>query len=216
MNQIIFYKDIVNDFKKVLVKKQKLYKVFFVLSIIILTISIIYYVFRFFKISKNAKISDKVLNAYDIQALYNSNNKIELPSILTKNGDMADIVGILEIEKINIRYPILSKYSDDFLEIALCKFAGNELNEYGNFCILGHNFSNGSFFSDLYLLDIGDIIKIYNINGEYVKYIVYDKFEIIPEDLSCTAQDYSIKEITLITCTNRDNKRLVIKAKEKR
>ena len=134
MNQIIFYKDIVNDFKKVLVKKQKLYKVFFVLSLIILTISIIYYVFRFFKISKNAKISDKVLNAYDIQALYNSNNKIELPSILTKNGDMADIVGILEIEKINIRYPILSKYSDDFLEIALCKFAGNELNEYGNFC----------------------------------------------------------------------------------
>ena len=131
-------------------------------------------------------------------------------------GDTADILGVLQIDKINLRYPILSKTTDEFLQIAPCKFAGGFLNEYGNFGICGHNFDNGDFFSDLKLLELEDIIKIYNLNSRCVSYKVYDKFEVLPSDLSCTVQDNTKKEITLITCNNQNKKRLIIKAKENR
>ena len=49
-----------------------------------------------------------------------------------------------------------------------------------------------------------------------MSYKVYDKFEVLPSDLSCTVQDNTKKEITLITCNNQNKKRLIIKAKENR
>ena len=72
-------------------------------------------------------------------------------------GDTADILGVLQIDKINLRYPILSKTTDEFLQIAPCKFAGGFLNEYGNFCICGHNFDNGDFFSEEELTKFLDV-----------------------------------------------------------
>ena len=72
------------------------------------------------------------------------------------------------------------------------------------------------FFSNLKLLELEDIIKIYNLNSSCVLYKVYDKFEVLPSDLSCTVQDNTKKEITLITCNNQNKKRLIIKAKENR
>ena len=81
-------------------------------------------------------------------------------------------------------------------------------------CIAGHNFDNDTLFSNLTRLEIGDKIRLYNLSGNRVLYTVYDKFEIVPSDTSCTRQDNRVKEITLITCNNKNKKRLVIKAKK--
>ena len=76
--------------------------------------------------------------------------------------------------------------------------------KYGNLCIAAHNYKDGTFFSNISELEIGDIITIYDIYKSNEK------------DLSCISQDTNnMKIITLITCDNIDNsKRVIIKAKE--
>lgn len=135
--------------------------------------------------------------------------------LFQKVGDIAEILGIIEIDRLNLKLPILSKTTDEFLEIAPCKFYGNILNGYGNFCIAGHNFNNNEFFSNLETLEIGNNIKLYNLNGDYIQYEIYNKFETDPTDLSYLNQNNLVKKITLITCNNQNKKRLIIQAKEK-
>ena len=80
-------------------------------------------------------------------------------------------------------------------------------------CIVGHNYRNTKFFSKVPNLVSGDIIEITDSDGKILKYSVYDKYEVVPEDLSCTSQlTNGKKEITLITCTNDSKKRVIVKA----
>lgn len=217
MNQIIYPERIENNishYKNSILKKKKVYKSLFIFSIFALILFILFYIYLYFRLLKKEKVSKNILEIYDIQRLYSTNTApVELPNIILESGDSADILGIIQIDKIGLRYPILSKTTDEFLEIAPCKFYGSNLNDYGNFCIAGHNYDNDELFSNLKFLEIGDIIKIYNLNGNYISYKVYDKFETVASDLSCIKQNKSIKEITLITCNNYNNKRLIIKAK---
>ena len=48
-----------------------------------------------------------------------------------------------------------------------------------------------------------------------LKYEVYDKFIVNPDELECTSQKTNgRREITLITCTNDNKQRYIIKARE--
>ena len=48
-----------------------------------------------------------------------------------------------------------------------------------------------------------------------IKYAVYNKYVVNPEDVACTSQlTNGNKEVTLITCTNYGKQRLVVKARE--
>lgn len=88
--------------------------------------------------------------------------------------------------------------------------------KYGNLCIAGHNYNNYQFFSRLKKLNIGDIIYIYDLNGNKIAYSIYKSYETDYDNLTCTTQETNGKrEITLITCNNIKNKRRVIKAIEK-
>ena len=124
-------------------------------------------------------------------------------------------IGVVNIPSINVNYPILSTYSDALLKIAPCKFHGPNPNEIGNLCIAGHNYKNSKFFSKAPKLENGDIIEITDLGGNTVEYAVYDKFIVYPDELECTSQrTEGRKEITLITCTNDNKKRHIIKARE--
>lgn len=167
MNQIIYLekiKDNVAVYKTDIKSMKKAYKFLFVFSIISTLIFISYYGFLYFKLSRQNKVSQNILNVYDIQQLYNSKIPVEVPNIILDNGEAANILGIIEIEKIGLRYPILARTTEDFLKIAPCKFYGNDLNDYGNFCIAGHNYDNNELFSNLKLLNIGDMIITYTLN----------------------------------------------------
>ena len=157
MNQIIYVK---NNRKNIMI-----YTLMFLFSFLMLFVVAFYYVLQYFNVLQKNKMSQRILSTYDIQQLYASiDNTVELPHIISDSGRIADIIGIIEISKINLRYPIISETSDEFLQIAPCKFSGPNINTYGNFCIAGHNFDNGMFFSNLFLLNINDIIDIYNLN----------------------------------------------------
>lgn len=134
---------------------------------------------------------------------------------IASDGTEYYTIGVINIPSINVNYPILSTYSDALLKIAPCKFHGPNPNEVGNLCIAGHNYRNSKFFSKVPNLELGDTIEITDLGGNTVTYAVYDKYIVDPDELECTSQlTQGRKEITLITCTNDNKKRHIIKARE--
>lgn len=125
------------------------------------------------------------------------------------------VIGVIEIDKIGLHYPILSYTTEDSLKIAPCRFAGPMPNEVGNLCIAGHNYADSSFFGKLSLLNIGNIIKIFDLNGNCLNYNIDKKYEVINSDLSCTTQNTDgEKVITLMTCNSLKNTRIIVSAHE--
>lgn len=226
MNQILFSKDNKHElqkghnFKFKNIKKTTFFK-FQLITCSIFTFSLLfYYTYTSYINNQKEKVSKKIVDNFTITSLYSSENSYQT-NTTSSNNDYIDnenkfsVVGLIEINSINITYPILSTVSDELLKIAPCKFYGPLPNEIGNLCIAGHNYNNYKFFSKLKDLNIGDIINIYDLTGNKVKYSIYNKYETDYNDLSCTSQDTNgNKEITLITCNNIKNRRRVIKAKE--
>lgn len=139
----------------------------------------------------------------------------------TEGGHQYTTIGSIDIPKINVTYPILDGATDseeetaELLKISPTKFWGPNLNEVGNFCIVGHNYRNNRFFSKVPTLETGDIIHITDLSKKTIAYKVYNKYQVDPTDVSCTTQiTHGKKEITLITCTDDSKQRVVVKARE--
>lgn len=136
----------------------------------------------------------------------------------TESGTKYTTNSIINIPSLDISYPILTtKQSniDEILKISLVKFWGGNPNEIGNYVIVGHNYKNKKMFGKLSSINIGDEVELTDLTGRTLKYKVYDKYKVDPEDTKCTSQKTNgNKEITLITCTNYGTQRLVVKARE--
>lgn len=192
MNQIL-------ENRKSRLFKRKKYIVQFCISFFIIIFIIIYFSWKKYLESNVSKISNTTTKSYNITRLYSNNIKQNIIA----NDNTVTVIGTIEIPKINISYPIFSEYSDELLKISVCKLYGSDINAVGNLCIIGHNYNNGDFFSDLYKLNINDIINIYNLNSDAVSYSIYKTYEINPDNLDYLSQDTNgKKEITLITCNN--------------
>lgn len=150
----------------------------------------------------------------------NSNTTATKPKEKSSTGYTYVVDGRIEIPKIKVDYPILSgetkseQETEALLKMSPIKFHGPEINEVGNYCIVGHNYRNSKFFSKVPTLQNGDIIKITDMTGKVVEYSVYTKYNVVPSDTTCTDQRTNGKtEITLITCTNDSKERVIVKAK---
>ena len=133
----------------------------------------------------------------------------------TADGQVFKPIATIRIPKIDVYYPILSETTDELLKKAPTKFWGCDPNEVGNFCIAGHNYRNKKFFSKVPTLENGDVIEITDTKGRTVKYTVYNKYTVIPEDVSpISPLTNGRKDITLITCTNDSKNRVIVKATE--
>jgi len=125
------------------------------------------------------------------------------------------MVGKIEIPKIKADYPILEKTSKGAIEIAVSVLYGPGPNQVGNTVIVGHNYKNGTMFSNNKKLQVGDEIYITDTAGNRMRYIIYDKQLLAPEDFDYASRDtQGAREISLSTCTDDVNSRLVIFAKE--
>ena len=135
------------------------------------------------------------------------------------NGENYTIVGVLNIPSLNIEYPILSETSTKLLKVSLTKYWGANPNKVGNMVVVGHNYKDNKFFSNLLKIQLGAIVKITDLDGKTLDYKVYNTEVIDPYDNSCTSQLTDGKtEITLITCyyengNSHATKRFVVKAR---
>ena len=130
-----------------------------------------------------------------------------------------DIIGSIEIPAIDVEYLIIPEYqsSTDALNVAIVMLypSNKGLNEIGNTVLAGHNYRDGSFFSNNKRLQLGDKIYITDASGNRVEYEVTKKYETSTGDSSYMNRDTNGKrEISLTTCTDDTRRRLIIWAAE--
>lgn len=125
-------------------------------------------------------------------------------------------IGKIEIPKTGVNIPILSKVTVKGMEIAPCMlYSTGALNKNGNNLIVGHNYRNGTIFSNNKKLQIGDKIYITTLDGKRVEYTIYNKFVVNSEEVDYFMKESEKPEITLSTCTDDEEQRLIIMAKVK-
>ena len=83
-------------------------------------------------------------------------------------------------------------------------------DEFGNLIIAGHSVYNT--FQSLHYSSIGDKIKIVSHKATYI-YEIVEKHTINDDDMSYFKSVDNEKILTLITCKNNGNKRLIVVAK---
>jgi len=101
------------------------------------------------------------------------------------------------------------------MKFAIVKYWGTNVNEYGNLSIAGHNKYDGTMFGKTKNLEIDDIVELTDLNHKTLQYKIYQKFVTDPNDVTILqTTDENVREVTLITCTNGNKQRLILKAKE--
>ena len=126
------------------------------------------------------------------------------------------MIGYIEVPKIKIKYPVLEEETVASLEqsVAVRYPSHARLNEPGNVVIIGHNYRNGMFFSDLKKVVAGDKVLITDENGKTLTYTIYEIYETTPEDTGYITRDTGDNiEVTLVTCTDDSKARIIVKAK---
>ena len=138
---------------------------------------------------------------------------IEETDITIKEYKGYEAIAKLTIPKIKVETYVLSDYSKESLETSVTKYWGPNPNDVGNFCIVGHNYINSKMFGNLKRLDIGDKLYLYDKINKEIEYEIYDIYKVKPIDVSCLSQDtYGKKELTLITCSDNADYRIIVKA----
>ena len=213
MNQILFNKIKSNSKKEEKIKTKTL-KIQFIGSVALFLITIIVYVFNIELRNSKENASKQIKNNYSISRLYSNNSNFYESEVYTQNGVFFTVIGMIEIPKINIYYPIISESNDELLKISPCRISGPMPNEDGNLCIAGHNYDNYKFFSKVSSLTNDDKIIIHNMNGNKLTYKVFKVYEVSANDLSPLDISEDIKkQVTLITCNNfNSSTRIIIKA----
>lgn len=214
-----------------------------VISIALVTIFLVigfwgYDVYKRNKIKKNAQ---DVVNEFDNQISQQmikgrgegnleQNTNIDINDIInnqnttneTSDSNIARVtykgftmLGKIEIPKINLKLPVLDRATASSMEVSVGVAYGPGLNKVGNTVIMGHNYRDGTFFSNLYKVELNDLIYITDNTGERIKYTVYNVYETPASDISYASRDTAGKrEISLSTCTDDVQNRIIIWARE--
>ena len=178
MNQILENKHIK------LFKKRKYITILCICFIFIIGI-MLYFFFKKYNEKHISEISNITAKSYNIIHLYSN----DINSDYIANNNNAMIIGTIKIQKINISYPIFSEYSEELLKLSVCKLYGPDINTSGNLCIIGHNYNNDEFFSNLSTLQINDVIDIYDLKSNSMSYYLYERTEVEPDNLNYLNQD---------------------------
>lgn len=195
----------------------KIYKAIFYMLLIVAIVVIGMIIYKYVCESVNEKESQDAVAAFS--NIDFSENEEESGSQLEYKG--YKVIGIVKIPKIDIEYPILDIGDIDPesakapMKISIIKYWGENVNDYGNLSIAGHNNKSGTMFGKTKKLEIGDIVELTDLTGQTIQYSIYDIFVTDPNDVSILLpKDENIREVTLITCTNGNKQRLILKAKE--
>ena len=123
-----------------------------------------------------------------------------------------DVLGKIVIDEYEIEQYILDSNEDKALECGVTKLYGGTLNNYGNFCIAGHNKSG--VFEKLSEMEVGDTFKIIEPNLTETTYKITEIYSSEADNLKCLLKENEKIEITLVTCENASTTRLIVKAEE--
>jgi sortase A len=112
-------------------------------------------------------------------------------------------IGIMEIEKIDLKLPIVEGVQPRELNVAIGHLSSSaNIGEEGNCIIAGHrNYTYGTMFNRLDEVSAGDIIQIITIDGTEYKYKVYALTVVEQGSELLFECDEGQHKLTLLTCT---------------
>lgn len=156
---------------------------------------------------------NKLVNTFEAN-ISNINDLEHLKGELNKDKDNItdDMIGLVKIPAINLKYPILEGTSSKVLKQAIGHFEVSALpGETGNMTLIGHNnFILAEPFKNLDKLSVGDVVIITTTEQDYT-YQVTKFYTVDPYNTNVVKQDKKTK-LTLITCTDNAQKRFVVEA----
>ena len=140
--------------------------------------------------------------------------KTEEPSSLSQEDadtlSQEEVIGIIKIEAIDIRYPVLEGTSGDVLNRGIGHLTETSgIGEKGNCVLCGHNGSRrGTFFTPLNMVRIGDKVELIDKKSKSHIYKIVNTKVVGPRDNSIKNTD-GTEKLTLFTCTESGTKRFV-------
>ena len=197
----------------------KIYKIIFIVLLITAIIILGMIIYKYGNNQINEKENHEIVETFSNIDFSKINEESKNQVQLEYKG--YKVIGLVKIEKIDLEYPILEIGDIDPesakapMKLSIIKYWGENVNDYGNLSIAGHNNYDGTMFGKTKKLEIGDIVELTDLTGRTIKYSIYDIFVTDPNDVSILLpKDENIREVTLITCTNGNKERLILKAKE--
>lgn len=124
----------------------------------------------------------------------------------------AEVIGLIEIEKLDIKYAVLEGADSYDLSCGIGHIPDTAgIGESGNCVLAGHRGSRyGTYFKYLNQLEEGDVIKLTDKEGEQFFYEVESMEVVGPYDNSVKDQGEDTI-LTLLTCENNGTMRLIVK-----
>lgn len=156
------------------------------------------------------KEAQNLLDQYnnEISEDFNEENIVEIETL---SG--YQVIGKLLIEKIGVELPVISQTNDNALQVSACYYQGPEPGEAGNLVITGHNYTNGAHFGKLDKLKEGDLLVFETPKGDVYTYEIYEILIVKPDNTACLEEYHGEHALTLVTCTQQGNRRLLVKSK---
>lgn len=140
-----------------------------------------------------------------------TNNTTGEQGVKKQNYKGYALAGYIEIPSIKLspeKMPILERFNSGSSEVAPGINYGPGLNKVGNTVVFGHNYRNGTHFSNIENLKTNDVIYVTDLyNGhQRVKYTVYNVFQTAANDFDYASESTNgAKVISLSTCYGDDN-----------
>ena len=131
----------------------------------------------------------------------------EADTALLSSGD---VIGLIEIEALELKYPIVEGADSKQLAYGIGHISDTAaVGSKGNCVLAGHRGSRyGTYFKYLNKLSEGDMVKITDKDGNIHQYEVVSWKVVEPYDNSVKAQGTET-ELTLLTCENSGTMRLI-------
>lgn len=125
------------------------------------------------------------------------------------------IIGIIEIDKLGITFPVVEGSARDNIRVAVGHMTNTKaIGEKGNCVLAAHRGGVfGEFFKNIHKLKNGDKVVVTDASGREYTYEVYEQQVIEPTDFSVCEDIGDDTTLTLLSCENNGQKRLIVRCK---
>lgn len=124
-----------------------------------------------------------------------------------------ETVALLTLERLDIKVSIKEGVDKQVLKLSAGHFPETALPGKGNFCIAGHSsFVYTCLFNDMHKAVLGDVIVVDTLNSSHT-YEITDIMVVNPDQVE-VLDPSSESLLTIVTCTNNGNNRLIIRGTE--
>lgn len=150
----------------------------------------------------------------DLSLVTEEQREEETPSNVRDRLKNQTVLGIIEIEKIDLIYAVVEGTKDENLGVAIGHMKNTAaFGQPGNCALAGHRGGiSGPYFKKIDKLKKGDLIKLTDANGDVYSYYVTESFVVDPSEVWVAENNTKEKMLTLITCENNSTKRLIVRA----